>query len=93
VLERALRWIREQLAFLVVLIVLAGAFGYLFIERTQWRRATVIVAAALLLAGVLRAVLPTRHAGMLATRSRWLDALAYLVLGGLVLAADIRLHS
>ncbi|MBN9618443.1 MAG: DUF3017 domain-containing protein, partial [Actinobacteria bacterium] len=39
-----------------------------------------------------RAGLPTTRVGMLAVRSRPLDALAYLVLGGLILAVDIRLH-
>jgi Protein of unknown function (DUF3017) len=45
-----------------------------------------------LLAGVLRGALPTRWIGLLAVRARWVDTVSYLLLGGLILAVDIRLH-
>jgi hypothetical protein len=93
VLSRALRWITEQLAFLLVLAVLAAAFGYLLVEPGRWGRTSGVVAAAVLLAGVLRAVLPLARVGMLAVRSRWLDSACYLVLGGVILAVDLRLHA
>jgi hypothetical protein len=51
-----------------------------------------VVAVAVLLAGLLRAVLPTPRAGLLAVRGRWVDTVLYLVLGGLILGLDIRLH-
>jgi hypothetical protein len=47
---------------------------------------------AVLLAGLLRAALPTSRIGLLAVRSRWADSVSYLVLGGVILAVDIRLH-
>jgi hypothetical protein len=93
VLTRALRWINEQLAFLVVLVVLAAAFGYLIVEPGRWGRTSGVVAVAVLLAGVLRAVLPAGRVGMLAVRSRWFDAACYLALGGVILAVDLRLHA
>jgi hypothetical protein len=83
----------DQFAFLVVFAVIAAAFGYLLAAPEQWRRGTVVIAAAMLLAGVLRAVVPGAWVGMLAIRSRALDAVAFLVLGGVILGAEIRLHS
>jgi hypothetical protein len=58
----------------------------------HWARGTGAVATALLLAGLLRAGLPTSRVGMLAVRARWLDTLCYLAFGGLTLGVDIRLH-
>jgi Protein of unknown function (DUF3017) len=93
VLNRALRWIGDQLAFLLVLLVLAAAFGYLILEPGHWGRTSGIVAVAVLVAGVLRAALPASRVGMLAVRARWFDAACYLVLGGVILAVDLRLHA
>lgn len=91
-LNRALRWITDQFAFLVVVAVLAAAFIYLIIEPGRWGRTSGVVAVSVLLAALLRAVLPSTSAGMLAVRSKWIDAACYLVLGGVILAIDIRLH-
>ena len=92
-LTRILRWGVDQIAFLTVLVVLAAAFVYLLIEPGRWGRTCGVVAVAVLLAAVLRAVLPDARAGMLAVRSRWLDAACYLALGGVILAIDLRLHA
>jgi DUF3017 family protein len=92
VLRRVLRWTGEQLPFLAVLVVLAAAFGYLIVEPGRWGRGSGAISVAVIFAGALRAVLPTDRVGMLAARSRWLDTLSYLVLGGVILAVDIRLH-
>jgi hypothetical protein len=81
-----------QFAFLAVLIVLASAFVYLVVDSHRTGRVAGLFAASMLLAGVLRAALPTRHVGFLAVRSRWVDVLLYLALGGLILTLDIRLH-
>jgi Protein of unknown function (DUF3017) len=93
VLGRTLRWIGTQIAFLVVLTVLAVAFCYLLVVPGRWGRAAGIVAVAVLLAGLLRAVAPTAWVGFLAVRARWVDTVLYLALGGLILAVDIRLHA
>jgi Protein of unknown function (DUF3017) len=92
VLVRALHWIGEQFAFLIVLVLFAAAFGYLIVEPGRWGRFTGVVAVSLLLGGLLRAVLPTGYVGLLAVRARWVDTVSYALLGGVILAVDIRLH-
>ena len=92
--NRALQWMAQQFAFLAVLVLLAAAFGYLVVEPSRrWGFGAGAASVAVLLAGVLRAVLPARLVGLLAVRSRWLDAACYLALGGAILAVDIRLHT
>ena len=92
-LHRTLRWIAAQFALLAVLAVLAAAFVYLLFEPGRWGRASGVVAVAVLMAGVLRAVVPASRIGLLAVRSRWFDTAAYLVLGGVILVVDLRLHA
>jgi hypothetical protein len=92
VLNRARQWILDQLPFLAVLALLVVAFLYLIVEPGHWRRGSGVVAVAMLVAAVLRGVLPGHRAGLLAVRARWLDVLAYVVLGGVILGVDIRLH-
>ena len=92
-LNRTRQWIAEQFAFLAVVLVLAGAFVYLILEPGRWGRTSGVVAVAVLVAGLLRALLPASRVGMLAVRSRWFDAACYLALGGVILAVDLRLHS
>jgi hypothetical protein len=92
VLDRTLRWITEQLAFLAVFLLLAAAFVYLVIEPRHWGRCSGLIAVAVLLAGVLRGALSSDRAGLLAVRTRVGDTVCYLVLGGVVLGLDIRLH-
>jgi hypothetical protein len=87
------RWIADQFAFLVVFVVLAAAFVYLIVEPGRWGRTSGVVAVAVLLAALLRAVVPDAHVGLLAVRSKWFDAACYLVLGGVILAIDLRLHA
>jgi Protein of unknown function (DUF3017) len=89
---RAARWVRSELPFLLVLAAVAGAILFLLISPGHWRRATLIIAVALLAAGIARLVLPDARAGSLAIRNRWWDAACYLVIGGVILAVDIRLH-
>ncbi len=67
-------------------------FVYLTIEPGHWVRGTEGNAIAMLLAAVLRLVLPGERAGMLAVRGRWWDALCYVLLGALILFADLRLR-
>ena len=95
VLGRAARWIVEQLA-------VPGRprrpgrarSAYLLAAPEQWRRGTIAIAAALLLAGVLRAR-AARALGGHARRPapRCSTRRVYLVLGGVILGAEIRLHS
>jgi hypothetical protein len=85
--------VREQLAFLVVALGVLAGFLYLLVEPSHWRRGTGVIAVALLIGAALRLVLRGYGAGLLAVRNRWSDTALYLLLGGLMLAVDIRLHS
>ncbi|MGI8679859.1 MAG: DUF3017 domain-containing protein [Jatrophihabitans sp.] len=85
-------WVREQAAFLIVLAGLAASFLYLVAEPGHWVRGTAAMSVVVLAGGLARLALPTSAVGFLAVRSRWADALCYLIFGGLILAADIRLR-
>ena len=89
---RAARWVRSELPFLLVIAAFVGAVLFLLISPGHWRRATLIMAFALLAAGAARLALPDGRAGSLAVRNRWLDAFCYFAIGGVILAVDIRLH-
>jgi hypothetical protein len=65
---------------------------YLLIWPDHWRRGVGIIALATFVAGALRLVLPTQHAGMLAVRTRWFDALCYFSLGVVIVGVSLRLQ-
>jgi hypothetical protein len=90
---RAWLWVREQFAFLAVLVVLVATFLYALVAPHRTGRASVGIATAMLLAALLRAVLPTPRAGLLVVRNRVFDAACYLVLGVVVLVVEVRLHA
>ena len=46
-----------------------------------WRRGAMVFAASVLMAGILRVVLPEQSAGLLAVRTRWIDSVLLLGLG------------
>jgi hypothetical protein len=83
---------RAQAPFLLVLLIVLSVFVYLTVQPGHWVRGTSVIAAAMLLAGTFRLVLPESRIGMLAVRGRWWDALCYLTLGVLILLADLRLR-
>jgi hypothetical protein len=86
------RWIRDEVAFVCVcVLVLCGVLA-LAIWPDHWRPDVSIIAAALFVAAILRLALPTPRAGALAARTRWFDVVAYTALGGVILALAIRLH-
>jgi hypothetical protein len=91
VIERLLRRIRGQAPYLAVLALMVAAFVYLLIWPDHWRRGVATVATAMLLAGVLRIVLPNQRAGLLRVRSRWLDVTCYLSAAVAILVAAIGL--
>jgi Protein of unknown function (DUF3017) len=63
-------------------VVLAiAAIGLLRVATANWREGAVLLGGLLLVAAVLRAVLPLDRAGMLAIRSRVIDVLSYTGLG------------
>lgn len=83
---------REQIPFLLVLAVLVASFCYLIAAPRHPIRATLGIASAALLAALLRLVLPTVSAGLLAVRGRVVDLTIYLLCGVLVVLTDFRLR-
>lgn len=79
----------RQLPFAAVLVV--GGAGLGVAAAGAWRPGAVVMGAGVLLAGVLRLVLPARRAGLLAVRSRRLDVTLLLGLGAalVVLASSV----
>ena len=75
--------ILEQVPFAIVLTLVAVAA--LRVAQYHWRQGAAIVAGALLVAAVFRAVLPSVRAGLLAVRGRPVDVLSYSGLGVLLL--------
>jgi hypothetical protein len=76
------------------LVVLAGvAAGLLLGSHASWDggRGAGLVGCSLLAAGLARLVLPARYAGLLATRRKVSDVLAFTVLGAGVLAVALLL--
>jgi Protein of unknown function (DUF3017) len=78
-----------NLAFELVLVVLAAGFCIAMFSPSHWLRAVVVVAASMLLAGVLRLVLSRNQAGLLRIRGRFFDVACYLIGGGLVLGFGV----
>ena len=70
-----------------LLVCLAGVALSVGIMATgHWRRGSMAFAVTVLIAGLLRLVLPRRLAGLLAVRARWIDCLIMLGLGALMAA-------
>ncbi|MDT4891262.1 MAG: hypothetical protein QOE97_297 [Pseudonocardiales bacterium] len=84
---------RAQAPFLTVVAIVAAAFVYLTVSPGHWRRASGVIALAMLLAAVLRLLLPRRTAGLLAVRGKRWDVFCFAVLGVLILIVDIRLQN
>jgi hypothetical protein len=82
-----LRKVRAHLPFLVVMLVVAIAFGRIALQH--WREGTTELGAALLLAGALRASLTRTAAGLLAVRSRRVDIVTYTLFGLVVIAVSL----
>jgi hypothetical protein len=72
-----------QLPFLLVMAIVAIAA--LRIGMYHWRQGAALVGGALLVAALLRAVLPDDRAGLLAIRGRPVDVLSYAGLAVLIL--------
>lgn len=70
---------RSPWALLVCLLGLAGSVGIMM--SGHWRKGSMAFAVAVLVAGVLRLVLPERLAGLLAVRAKWIDCTILLGLG------------
>ncbi|MDP9395631.1 MAG: DUF3017 domain-containing protein [Actinomycetota bacterium] len=67
--------------------VLAGvACGLAVVAVGRFREGTVVMAVSVVLASILRAVLPERRAGLLVVRSRVIDVVTSAAMGAALLA-------
>lgn len=73
----------QQLPFILVLTLVAIAA--VRIGMYHWRQGAALIAGALLVAAVLRAVLGEEQAGLLAIRGKVIDVLVYGALGAMIL--------
>jgi hypothetical protein len=73
----------RQLPLLAVLVMVG--IGLLLVTFDHWRRGLVVIGLSLIIAGLLRLILPVRRVGFLAVRSRPTDVLL-MALAGLALA-------
>lgn len=80
-------FLKREWALGLVLVVLA--VGLLTVAFGYWRRGAECVGVAVILAMMLRLVLPTHAVGMLAVRGRIFDAVTMLLIGGAVIVLSI----
>ena len=73
----------RQLPLLAVLVMVG--VGLLLVTFDHWRRGLVVIGLSLIIAGLLRLLLPVRRVGFLAVRSRPMDVVL-LAVAGLALA-------
>ncbi len=73
----------RQLPLLAVLVMVG--IGLLLVTFDHWRRGLVVIGLSLIVAGLLRLLLPVRRVGFLAVRSRPTDVVL-LAVAGLALA-------
>ena len=91
-LRRTWLWLRAEAPFVVVVTLVLASCLYLYLAPGHWRRASGVIALALIVAGLFRAFLPNSGAGLLFVRGRARDAVTYLVLGGVILGVAIHLR-
>jgi hypothetical protein len=80
------------LPYLLVLVGVAAGLVVLAWHGSRYAaQGTALVGSALLTAALIRLALPPRYAGLLATRGKAFDVLAFVMLGGGVLAVALML--
>jgi hypothetical protein len=75
--------VRKHVPLILVLAVVA--IGLLRIVQYHWRQGAVLIGGALVLAALIRALLPNGRAGLVEIRSRAVDILLYGGLGLMVM--------
>jgi hypothetical protein len=76
----------------LILVLAVTALGLARIGMYHWREGTVLVGAALLMAGMLRALVPVERIGMVAIRGRGVDVLLYSGLGIMIMAVALTIQ-
>ncbi len=76
---------------LYLVVLLGVGVGLVVVTLADWRLGIRIAAGSLIFGAMCRLLLPTQHAGMLAVRNRWFDAVLLTLLGVamIVLATSI----
>jgi len=78
--RRLVQLLRANLPYALVLLVVVA--GFLRITESHWREGATLLGGALLLAALLRALLPEDQTGLIVVRrSRVIDVLTYAALG------------
>lgn len=77
----------------MLVVFLIAAAGLVRVSTANWREGAVLLGGALLVAGVLRVVLPAEQLGVLAIRSRVIDALCYTSFGLVTVALAVTITS
>jgi len=72
-----------------VVVLAAACTGLVVVASDHFKRGTVVFAMAICVAALLRAVLPSRAAGLLRVRGRVVDVVTLAVLGAVTLLAAI----
>lgn len=72
-----------HVAFALVLGIVA--IGFVRIAQYHWREGTALIAGALLVAAVFRALLADEKLGLLAIRGKSVDVLSYTAFGVLIM--------
>jgi hypothetical protein len=65
----------------LTMVMLIAAVGMVRVLTQHWREGAVLLGGALIVAALLRMLLPTERVGMLAVRSRPIDVLCYTAFG------------
>ncbi len=68
----------------LAMVMLIAAVGMVRVLTQHWREGAVLLGGALIVAAVLRLLLPTDRVGLLAIRSRPIDVLCYGGLGTVI---------
>jgi Protein of unknown function (DUF3017) len=81
----------RNLPLVLVLTLSVTGIGYSAAVPRHWLRGVLVLAGAMMIAGVLRLLLPARQAGLLAVRSRAFDVLCYCGTGVAIIAFGLAL--
>jgi len=90
--QRGLRTVDlRNLPLVLVLALSATGIGYAAAVPRHWLRGVLVLAGAMMIAGLLRLLLPARQAGLLAVRSRAFDVLCYCGVGVAIVVLGLAL--
>ncbi|AEH11162.1 MULTISPECIES: DUF3017 domain-containing protein [Protofrankia] len=74
---------------MLTVVLGAAIIALVFVSQDHWRRGLLGLGVVLLAGAVLRLVLPTRRAGLLAVRSRVFDVATLVALGMTIVAVTL----